>query len=380
VSLEHIESFVKELRLKGGFIARWLEDAVRRVPRHHFIERYYDDKGDFVEFRPADDEQLKLIYSDSCLMIRKPPNHSAASEPCLVMWMLADLDVQPGQKVLEIGTGSGWNAGLLAFRVGDGSLVCSMDAQPDLVEEAAVHLRNAGIEGVNLRAGDGGYGWPEAAPFDRIMATVGCPDIPPAWQEQLAEGGVLLVPLKTAGIGDPVIRLRKQSGRMVGRFSRWSWFNTLQGDYWSDSDDVLQGRLEPSLEALLLEEPQVVVLPEPFTIDFLFFLRLKGLRFQGFQSNHPRALQLHGGFLHRESMSVFSPQRDSPVLRLYGDSDLGKLVSENQQEWRNLGRPMITDYSIELVDTDAVCNDPRSWLDNRQHACLKFTLGRSANQ
>lgn len=373
--MEHIESFIKELRLKGAFIAPWLEDAARAVPRHHFIERYYDNKGDFIEFDPASEDQLKLIYSDSLLTIRKSP-HSAASQPCLIMWMLADLDLEPGHKVLEIGTGSGWNAGLLAFRVGDGSLVYSIDAQPDLIQEASVHLRNAGIEGVNLRAGDGGHGWMEAAPFDRIVATVGCPDIPRAWHEQLAEDGILLVPLKTAGIGDPVIRLKKQNGRMTGGFSRWSWFMTLQGDHGSQAEDILEEPFEPSLEALLLAEPQVVVLPEPLTIDCLFFLRLRGLRFQGFQSNYPRAIQLHGGCLHRESKSLFSWDRDYPVLRVYGDSDVGKQVSDCQHEWKNLGRPIITDYSVELVDRDAACSDSRSWLDKRQHACLRFTLGR----
>ena len=374
MSQEHIESFIKELRLKCDLTDPCLGDAIRGVPRHHFIERYYDDKGDLVEFN-ASDEQLKLVYSNSGLMIRNSP-HSAASQPSLIMGMLADLELTPGQKVLEIGTGSGWNAGLIAFGVGDGSLVYSMDAQPDLIEEAGVHLRHAGIQGVNLRAGDAGHGWPEAAPFDRIIATVGCPDIPRAWHEQLAEDGVLLVPLKTAGIGDPVIRLRKKNGRMIGGFTRWSWFMTLQGDYHSDREDILHEPFEPSLEALLLAEPQVVVLPEPLTIDCLFFLRLKGLCFQGFQNNHPGAHQLHGGFLHRESMSVFSPDNNSPVLKVYGDPDLGKLISDYQQEWKNLGRPIITDCSVELVGRDAACNDPRSWLDKRQHACLKFTLGR----
>ena len=377
--MEYIESFIRELEQKGAFTAPWLQEAVRAVSRHHFIERYYDDKGGLVDFDGSED-QLKLIYSDSVLTLRQPPNHSSASQPCLVMRMLADLDVQPGRKVLEIGTGSGWNAGLLSFGVGDGRLVYSVDAQPDLVEGAGTHLRSAGVEGVNLRAGDGGFGWPEAAPFDRIVATVGCPDIPRAWHEQLAEDGILLVPLKTAGIGDPLIRLRKQDDRMVGRFSRWSWFKTLQGDYWSDSEDILEGPFEPSLEALLLAEPQVFALPEPLTIDCLFFLRLKGLRFQGFQSNDPRSLQLHGGCLHRESMSVFSPDRDWPVLRVYGNSDLGNLVSDCQQEWIQLGRPRITDFRIELVGRDAACYDTRFWLDKRRHACLKFTLGREANQ
>ena len=68
------------------------------------------------------------------------------------------------------------------------------------------------------------------------------------------------------------------------------------------------------------------------------------------------------------------------MLRIYGDSDLGKVVSDCQQEWISLGRPIITDYGVELVDKGTVCSDPQSWLDKRQHACLEFTLGRLANR
>jgi len=371
---KYIEAFAHELRLKGAFMVPRLEEAVRRVPRHHFIEQYYDNQDNLVRFDPehATDEQLRLIYSDSGLTIRKPPQHSAASQPCLVMWMLADLDVQPGQKVLEIGTGSGWNAGLLAFSAGNGALVYSMDDQPELVEQAGIHLLRAGINGVNLRAGDGGHGWPEAAPFDRVIATVGCPDILPAWREQLAEEGVLLVPLKTSGIGDPLIRLRNQNRRLIGGFSRWSWFATLQGDYWTGAEDILQEPFEPWLNLLLQGDTRVVALPEVVTLDCLFFLRLKGLRFQGIKGKR--------GYVHNESQSVFSPDMHWPVLRLYGNSDLGKLVLNCQEEWIRLGRPNIADFHVELVDRDAACSDSKSWLDKRQHACLRFSLGREVDQ
>ena len=376
ISGTHLEAFVQELRRKGAFRAPWLEDAVRAVPRHCFIEQYYGPQNDLVAFDPdlATDEQLKLIYSDMGLMIRKTP-HSAASQPSLVLCMLADLDIRPGQKVFEIGTGSGWNAGLLAFGVGAGDLVYSTDALPDLVQQAGVHLRRAGIHGVNLRAGDAGYGWSEAAPFDRIMATVGCPDIPPAWHEQLAEGGALLLPLKTAGIGDPVIRLRKRDGRVIGEFTRWSRFMTLQGDYWSDVEDILQEPFEPRLEALLLQEPKQILLSEPITPDGLFFARLKGLHFQGLHNDDHGVLRV--GYLHSESMSVLLPDKESPVLQVCGDSDVGTIVSGYHEEWIHLGRPRITDYRAELVDRDAVCEDSRSWLDTRRHACLRFSLGQA---
>ena len=82
-----------------------------------------------------------------------------------------------------------------------------MDIQPELVERERAHLTAAGYPGVNLCGGDGCDGWPEATSFDRIIAIVGCPDIPPAWLEQLADDGVLLVPLFTRGLGAPLLRM-----------------------------------------------------------------------------------------------------------------------------------------------------------------------------
>jgi len=371
---EYIEGFVRELERRESLTAPWLEHAVRGVPRHCFIEQYYGDDDSLITVDPsgATDEQLKLIYSDSCLMIHKPPNHSAASQPSLVMLMLGCLDVQPGQKVLEIGTGSGWNAGLLAYGVRDGRLVHSIDIQADLVEAAGRHLQAAGIGGVNLKAADAGYGWSDAAPFDRIMATVGCPDIPHAWREQLAEGGVMLVPLRTAGIGDPLIRLTKQNGRVVGGFSGWSWFMTLQGEYWTDAEDILQLPFEPWSDSLLEKDPQTVSLREPMTLDCLVFLRLKGLKFQGLRSKDMRIL--HGGYLHHQSRTVFVPDKDLPQLRIYGAIELAETVASYQAEWIRLGRPRITDYQVEVVDRNTSESGPRAWIDQRQDVCLRLSL------
>jgi protein-L-isoaspartate(D-aspartate) O-methyltransferase len=240
---EHMDAFVQEMEHRRCLEPAWLREALYRVPRHLFIEQYYE-MGDSEHWVTVDqaqltEENLEAIYSDRGLMIREPPDHSAASQPALVLAMLCDLEVEEGQRVLEVGTGSGWNAGLLAYRAGEDELVHSIDLQPDLVEKARAHLRAAGFPDVQLRAGDGGYGWPERAPFDRIMATVGCPDIPRAWREQLAEGGILLVPLKISGVGDPLLRLEKRASRLEGRFVGYSAFMTLQGAFGLDTEDWL---------------------------------------------------------------------------------------------------------------------------------------------
>ncbi len=179
---------------------------------------------------------------------------------------------------------------------------------------------------------------------------------------------MLLVPLKTAGIGDPVVRLTKKNGRLIGGFTRWSSFATLQGGYWSDAEDVLQEPFEPWLETLLQQNPQLVPLSEIMTNDCLFFLRLKGL--------HVQRMQGKPGYMHAESKSVFSPDMQSPVLRVYGDPHLGSIVCECQNKWIDLKRPKMTHYLAELVGPEATCGC-RSWLDRRTHACLRFSLPKN---
>ena len=141
----HIENLFKALTKKNDFNSDpdWLKETLFNVPRHLFIEQYYNDEapGGIVQVESPEptSAQLERIYSDRGLMIRETP-HSAASQPALIFGMLEDLKLAHGLKVLEVGTGSGWNAGLIAFTVGDDHLVYSMDLQADLVEKARKHL------------------------------------------------------------------------------------------------------------------------------------------------------------------------------------------------------------------------------------------------
>ena len=235
----------------------WLKRVLLNVPRHSFIEQYHDkeEQGGIVQVespKPTS-KQLAKIYSDTGLMIREMP-HSAASQPSLVFAMLADLELVRGLKVLEVGTGSGWNAGLIAFGVEDDRLVYSIDLQPDLIEKARIHLGAVGFNHVNLRAGDGGLGW-SGEIFDRIIVTVGSPDIPPAWVRSLADGGFLVIPLKTRGVGDPILRLHRQGDRLTGKFTLWAGFRSLQGNFRSPSEDILEPPWDPVIKELLQEKP-----------------------------------------------------------------------------------------------------------------------------
>jgi protein-L-isoaspartate(D-aspartate) O-methyltransferase len=109
--------------------------------------------------------------------------------------MLEQLALQPGQRVLEIGAGTGYNAALMAQMVGNDGHVVTIDIDDEVVVAARQHLAAAGVERVEVRCADGGYGYPEGAPFDRIILTASAWDITPAWFEQLSVGGRLVLPL-----------------------------------------------------------------------------------------------------------------------------------------------------------------------------------------
>jgi len=147
-------------------------DAMRTVPRHLFI--------------PEDNRDL--AYRDGPVGIGRG---QTISQPYLVAYMSQMLAIGPGSRVLEIGTGSGYQTAILAHL---GAKVYSVEILPDLAERAAKTLRDNGYADVHLKVGDGLYGWEDAMPFDRIIVTAAPQEIPHPLPEQLKVGGFMMVP------------------------------------------------------------------------------------------------------------------------------------------------------------------------------------------
>jgi protein-L-isoaspartate(D-aspartate) O-methyltransferase len=176
------QHLVEHLKQYGLIKSPMVEKAFQAVPRHVFLPGI----------------NVTRVYSDTVIATKTVNGIpiSSSSQPAIMACMLEQLDVQPGQRILEIGAGTGYNAALLAHMVGNQGSVVTIDIDEDIVESARQHLQAAGYPQVNVICADGALGFAELAPYDRIILTVGADDIPPAWREQLVTGGKLVLPFK----------------------------------------------------------------------------------------------------------------------------------------------------------------------------------------
>ena len=184
----------KQLQIRGISNPGVLR-AMERVPRHRFVSPALESRA----------------YGDWALPIEE---RQTISQPYIVALMTQLLDLHGGEKVLEVGTGSGYQAAVLAEIVGK---VYTIEILPGLAAGAAARLRQLGYTEVKVRAGDGYLGWPEAAPFDAIIVTAGATHIPQPLVTQLAEGGRLVIPVGPSSERQELILGRKTGGRFVTR-------------------------------------------------------------------------------------------------------------------------------------------------------------------
>ncbi|MEF8792108.1 protein-L-isoaspartate(D-aspartate) O-methyltransferase [Thiohalorhabdus sp.] len=167
--------------------------AMRAVPREAFVP-------EDLAHRAYDNEPLPIGEGQTI------------SQPFIVALMSDLLDPEPGDRILEVGTGCGYQAAVLAELVAE---VYSIEYLADLGDAASQRLERLGYSNVHVRIGDGNRGWPEAAPFDGIIVTAGAPELPEALLEQLAPGGHMVVPVGRGLMGQDLRVVSKDAAGEV---------------------------------------------------------------------------------------------------------------------------------------------------------------------
>jgi protein-L-isoaspartate(D-aspartate) O-methyltransferase len=183
-------ALVSELCALGDLSSERVRAAMLRVPRHLFVP---------LHVRPS------RAYANHALPIGYG---QTISQPSVVAIMTEALDLAGDERVLEIGTGSGYQAAILGELAAE---VYTVEIVPELAERARELLRKLEYRNVQVRIGDGRQGWPEHAPFDRILVTAGAPVLPEGLTAQLAPEGILVAPVGPAGL-QSLIRHRKKPG------------------------------------------------------------------------------------------------------------------------------------------------------------------------
>ncbi|MFI7638009.1 methyltransferase, FxLD system [Nonomuraea sp. NPDC049400] len=213
--------------------------ALLAVPRHLFVPGVAPEDA----YR---DEPIVTKRDDAGLPI------SSSSQPAIMAIMLDQLGVEPGQRVLEIGAGTGYNAALLAHLVGPSGRVVSVDIDDGIVTQARRHLSAAGVSQVEVACADGAQGYAGAAPYDRLIATVGVWDLAPAWLEQLGADGRLVAPLDLRGV-QASVALERDGDHWASRSVAPCGFMRMRGPF-----------AGPEVVAVLRRDPDLMLaLPEP---------------------------------------------------------------------------------------------------------------------
>lgn len=380
---------VSTLRREGTLTEPAVVAAMETVPRHVFVPEV----------------SVERAYADQALVTKQNAEGiptSSASQPSIVAIMLEQLSLSPGQRVLEIGAGTGYNAALLAQLVGGSELVTTVDIAADVVERARRGLDAAGYAAVRVLCGDGGRGAPNGAPYDRIIATVGAWDIPPAWIAQLVPGGILVLPLGIRGVQRSVAFVN-DDGVLRSKSVVPCGFMTMQGAFAGPARTYVIGT-DPRL-TVMVDDGRPVELPSLASPPVRVPARLAATGRELYESVDPwlalrepdygkvylenvygvgLGLVADGSVAHLEPFEDgVDREADSVELAVlgYGPSaaSLAARLATSLQAWESAGRP-----SMEKLRIDAYpAGTPDSELAGRlvvdkNHTRLALTLPSAA--
>ncbi|MBB5858299.1 methyltransferase domain-containing protein [Amycolatopsis umgeniensis] len=372
-----------ELATEGVLRSPQWRAAIETVPRHVFVPRFHTQQRDgrWSETGAESPDWLDQVYRNQPLItaLATTPRGSqvtvsSSTKPGLMIRMLEALDLEDSHRVLEIGTGTGYNAGLLTRRLGDDQ-VCSVDIGADLVATARTRLHELGLR-PTLVAAHGGAGLPGHAPFDRIIATCSVPTIPWAWAEQVREGGLILADLKRSVHAGNLVLLTRHADRLEGRFlPRWAGFMAIRDTDCAPPDRHISftpadgahstTSLSPhpweSLIPWLLAQSRM---PSQLTFGY------RGLTDTG--AHQWAVFTASEGSWCAVAMNATNDRRD---VRQHGATRIWDEYEKSRSQWQNLGEPGWDRFGVTVTDDGT----HRLWLDEPD-GTHTWVLPRAAGQ
>ena len=335
--------------------ARWA-DAFRQVPRHVFLPGFFVQRPDGA-WEPVTAEHpdhLALAYRDDVCVTQLDGDDraweqalttgavtgvptSSSSMPAIMAIMLEALAVAPGDRVLEIGTGTGYNAALLCHVLGD-ARVTSIDVDPGVLVRAQARLNAAGYHPTCV-LGDGEQGFAPGAPYDRVLGTCAVSRIPTAWLEQTAPGGLIVTTFNRA-IGAGLVRLTVRDGRAAGRvLLEDGRFMPLRAHRQAWADEALLEALTatPTTSRTTLLSARGVLDPAS-GFEFFAGLALAGV---AVASDPVRLVHPDGSWVRHRGA----------VVDQGGPRALWDLAEAAYRQWRSLGRPRRDRFSFTATPT-----------------------------
>lgn len=358
-------------------------DAVIAVPRDRFVHRFRVGDGALLD-RDADPAgTLPLIYSDEVMRHVGPHGEllpSSNSQPSYILFLLQLLDLAAGHRVLEIGSGSGWLAAVMAKLVGPAGRVSGVELLPDLAAQSRTDLASLAIGNLEVVTGDGAFGHPGGAPFDRAIITAATWDLPVALFDQVAPGGRILVPVELrSGDGCDVTVLQHRGDAFVAERAVPGWFVPLQGAQQTRGAALeTPPRGDPEARCGLPLGMLGPHGPMPVAAQFRAFL---GRTEPGFVSLPSTRSMAQGGKL--PPFGIADPEDGSLALwqsgeiARHGGPRAAKRLARAYASWAELGLPGLAAFQLEIHRAEAAPSATETqWVEARGKTALVWRVKR----
>ncbi len=362
-------------------------DAVMAVPRHRFVHRYRIGDGPLCDFDADPGAALATIYSDEVMRHVDAAGDalpSSNSQPSYVLWLLHMLGLAPGNAVLEIGSGSGWLAAIMAQLVGPAGKVTGIELIPDLAEQSRTDLAAMGLGHVHIITGDGTPGHAAGAPYDRAIITAATWDLPAALFDQLAEGGRVLVPIELrGGDGCDVTVLRRQGAVLVAEQAVPGWFVPLlgqgqdRGSQPSTPDDLPFWSAISASPVLRYDLP-LSVMPGGVAPAASHFRSFLGRTEPGLLTVPPKLKTTWRPGMRMAAFGLVDLAEqsvalwDNGVVSGYGGGSAARRMALAYARWSEAGLPGMRAFQLEVHRSDPPPD--QIWIDRRGATVLAWRL------